>query len=319
MSKYIVGLDIGTTKIACFIGERAENDKIRILGFGKTESVGVERGIVRNIRDTAESIRRAVSDASDMAKVDVEEVYVGIAGQHIKSRSNQGSVMIPDNHRQIEREDVERLINDQYRIMLDPGEEIIHVFPQTYSVDNEVLPPDIDPVGVAGRNLTANFHIVTGNAANVSNIRDAVKDAGLRIKGVVLEPIASAHAVLDRGDKDAGVALVDIGGGTTDIAIFQEGIIRHTSVLPLAGNVITNDIRENCGCLRTAASSPPTTSSPSPASATRPPARFPSVPWQASSRPACRPSSSRYSTRYRSRALSASSLPESSSRVAVPA
>ena len=257
MSKYIVGLDIGTTKIACFIGERAENKtsagtsgKIRILGFGKTESVGVERGIVRNIRDTADSIRRAVSDASEMAKVPVEEVYVGIAGQHIKSRSNQGSVMIPDDHRRIEREDVDRLIGDQYRIMLDPGEEIIHVFPQTYSVDNEPLPPDIDPVGVAGRNLTANFHIVTGNAANVSNIRDAVRDAGLRIKGVVLEPIASAHAVLDSGDKDAGVALVDIGGGTTDIAIFQEGIIRHTSVLPLAGNVITNDIRENCKILK---------------------------------------------------------------------
>ena len=250
MSKYIVGLDIGTTKIACFIGERAENGKIRILGFGKTESVGVERGIVRNIRDTADSIRRAVADASDMAKLPVEEVYVGIAGQHIKSRSNQGSVMIPDDHRQIEREDVDRLIGDQYRIMLEPGEEIIHVFPQVYTVDNEPLPPDIDPVGVAGRNLTANFHIVTGNTANVSNIRDAVRDAGLRIRGVVLEPIASAHAVLDAGDKDAGVALVDIGGGTTDIAIFQEGIIRHTSVLPLAGNVITNDIRENCKILK---------------------------------------------------------------------
>ena len=250
MSKYIVGLDIGTTKIACFIGERAENGKIRILGFGKTESVGVERGIVRNIRDTADSIRRAVADASDMAKLPVEEVYVGIAGQHIKSRSNQGSVMIPDDHRQIEREDVDRLIGDQYRIMLEPGEEIIHVFPQVYTVDNEPLPPDIDPVGVAGRNLTANFHIVTGNTANVSNIRDAVRDAGLRIRGVVLEPIASAHAVLDDGDKDAGVALVDIGGGTTDIAIFQEGIIRHTSVLPLAGNVITNDIRENCKILK---------------------------------------------------------------------
>ena len=250
MTNYIVGLDIGTTKIACFIGERAENGKIRILGFGKTESVGVERGIVRNIRDTADSIRRAVADASDMAKLPVEEVYVGIAGQHIKSRSNQGSVMIPDDHRQIEREDVDRLISDQYRIMLEPGEEIIHVFPQVYTVDNEPLPPDIDPVGVAGRNLTANFHIVTGNTANVSNIRDAVRDAGLRIRGVVLEPIASAHAVLDAGDKDAGVALVDIGGGTTDIAIFQEGIIRHTSVLPLAGNVITNDIRENCKILK---------------------------------------------------------------------
>ena len=250
MSQYIVGLDIGTTKIACFIGERAENGKIRIVGFGKTESVGVERGIVRNIRSTSESIRRAVAEASEMAKCDVEEVYVGIAGQHIKSRSNRGSVMIPDEHRQIEQEDVDRLVEDQYRIMLDPGEEIIHVFPQKFTVDNEDLAPDIDPVGVAGKCLMADFHIVTGNTANLQNIRDAVKDAGYRIKNVVLEPIASAYAVLDERDKDAGVALVDIGGGTTDIAIFQEGIIRHTSVLPLAGNVITNDIRENCKILK---------------------------------------------------------------------
>ena len=250
MSNYIVGLDIGTTKIACFIGERAEKGKIRILGFGKTESLGVERGIVRNIENTADSIRKAVADASEMAKVDVTEVYVGIAGQHIKSRSNQGSIIIPEDHRKIERKDVEHLIEDQYRIMLDPGEEIIHVFPQTYTVDNEVLSPEINPVGVAGRNLTACFHIVTGNTANLRNIRDAVEDAGYRIKGVVLEPIASAYAVLDDNDKNAGVALVDIGGGTTDIAIFQDGIIRHTSVLPLAGNVITNDIRENCKILK---------------------------------------------------------------------
>ena len=246
----IVGLDIGTTKIACFIGERAENGKIRIVGFGKTDSVGVERGAVRNIRSTAESIRHAVADASEMAKYDVKEVYVGIAGQHIKSRSNRGSVMIPEDHRQIEQEDVDRLIEDQYRIMLEPGEEIIHVFPQKFTVDNEDLAPDIDPVGVAGKCLMADFHIVTGNTANLQNIRDAVMDAGFRIKNVVLEPIASAYAVLDDRDKDAGVALVDIGGGTTDIAIFQEGIIRHTSVLPLAGNVITNDIRENCKILK---------------------------------------------------------------------
>lgn len=247
---YIVGLDIGTTKIACFIGERAEKGKIRIVGFGKTESVGVERGIVKNIRSTADSIRRAVNDASEMAKFDVEEVYVGIAGQHIKSRSNQGSVMIPEDHRLIEKSDVDRLIEDQYRIMLEPGEEIIHVFPQNYIVDNDKLDPDIDPVGVAGKCLVANFHIVTGNTSNVRNIRDAVAEAGLRIKGMVLEPIASAYAVLDMGDKAAGVALVDIGGGTTDIAIFQEGIIRHTTVLPLAGNVITNDIRDNCKILK---------------------------------------------------------------------
>lgn len=250
MNKYIVGLDIGTTKIACFIGERSQNGKIRILGFGKTESVGVERGVVRNIRDTSESIRRAVAEASEMAKYDVEEVYVGIAGQHIKSRSNTGSVMIPDEHRQIEKSDVDRLIDDQYRVMLEPGEEIIHVFPQSFTVDNDKLEPEINPVGVAGKCLMANFHIVTGNAANVRNIRDAVEEAGLKIKGVVLEPIASAYAVLDERDKNAGVALVDIGGGTTDIAIFQDGIIRHTSVLPLAGNVITNDIRESCKILK---------------------------------------------------------------------
>lgn len=250
MNKYIVGLDIGTTKIACFIGERAQNDKIRIVGFGKTESIGVERGIVKNIRDTADSIRRAVEDASEMAKYEVDEVYVGIAGQHIKSCSNQGSVMIPENHRQIEQSDVDRLIEDQYRVMLEPGEEIIHVFPQNFIVDNDKLDVDINPVGVAGKRLEANFHIVTGNAANIRNIRDAVLDAGLHVKGVVLEPIASAYAVLDGRDKDAGVALVDIGGGTTDIAIFQDGIIRHTSVIPLAGNVITNDIRENCKILK---------------------------------------------------------------------
>ena len=246
----IVGLDIGTTKIACFIGERAENGKIKIVGFGRTDSVGVERGVVRNIRSTAESIRHAVADASEMAKCEVSEVYVGIAGQHIKSRSNKGSLMIPSDHRMIEEEDVRRLIDDQYHILLEPGEEIIHVFPQSYTVDNDILDTDISPVGVAGKCLMADFHIVTGNTSNLRNIRDAVEEAGLRIKDVVLEPVASAFAVLDDRDKGAGVALVDIGGGTTDIAIFQEGIIRHTSVLPLAGNVITNDIRENCKILK---------------------------------------------------------------------
>lgn len=250
MSNYIVGLDIGTTKIACFVGERAPNDKIRIIGFGKTESVGVERGIVKNIKDTAKSIQKAVADASEMAKYDITEVYVGIAGHHIKSRTNHGSIMIPEEHRQIERSDVERLIENQYRLMLEPGEEIIHVFPQTFIVDNDMLDVEINPVGVAGKCLEANFHIVTGNAANIRNIRDAVVLAGLTIKGVVLEPIASAYAVLDERDKNAGVALVDIGGGTTDIAIFQDGIIRHTSVLPLAGNIITQDIHDNCKILK---------------------------------------------------------------------
>lgn len=249
MNKYIVGLDIGTTKIACFIGERASDGKIRIVGFGKTESVGVELGVVKNILDTAKSIRRAVADASEMAKYEVTEVYVGVAGQHIKSRPNQGSVMIPEGQRRIEQSDIDRLIADQYRVMLNPGEEIVHVFPQTYEVDGEVLSQETNPVGVNGKRLSANFHVVTGNATSICNIRDAVREAGLKIKGFVLEPIASSHAVLDDRDKQAGVVLVDIGGGTTDIAIFYDGIIRHTSVLPLAGNVITNDIREGCKIL----------------------------------------------------------------------
>ena len=246
----VVGLDIGTTKIACFIGQRAENDKIKIIGFGKTPSKGVERGVVKNIKDTARSIQKAVEIASEQAGIPVSEVYVGIAGQHIKSIQNMGTVVIPPEHKFIEQEDVDRLIEEQHNIMLNPGEDIIHIFPQNYVVDGEELSPDVEPVGVAGKQLKSNFHIVTGNTMNLINIHDSVERAGLTIKGVVLEPIASAYAVLDNTDRDAGVALVDIGGGTTDIAIFHEGVIRHTTVLPLAGNAITNDIKEDCKILR---------------------------------------------------------------------
>lgn len=249
-NEIIVGLDIGTTKIACFIGQRGENGKVKILGYSKTESLGVERGVVRNIKLTSDSIRKAVMAASDMAGVDVDEVYVGIAGQHIKSVRGQGSIMVPSEHKYIEQEDVDRLIEDQRHIMLRPGEEIIHVFPQTYSVDGEELGNDLDPVGVAGNKLEGTFHIVTGNTTNLQNIHQSVTLADLKVKGVVLEPIASSYAVLDDGDREAGVALVDIGGGTTDIAIFYEGIIRHTAVLPLAGNAITNDIKEGCMIMR---------------------------------------------------------------------
>ncbi len=246
----IVGLDIGTTKIACFIGKRSENDKIKIIGFGKTPSKGVDRGVVKNIKDTAVSIQKAVEMASEQAGMPVHEVYVGIAGQHIKSIQTMGTVVIPPEHTYIEQEDVDRLIEEQHNIMLNPGEDIIHIFPQNYVVDGEELSPDVEPVGVAGKQLKSNFHIVTGNTINLINIHNSVERAGLTIKGVVLEPIASAFAVLDNTDRNAGVALVDIGGGTTDIAIFHEGVIRHTTVLPLAGNAITNDIKEGCKILR---------------------------------------------------------------------
>jgi cell division protein FtsA len=253
-NQIIVGLDIGTTKIACFLGQRDENTKkVHILGYGKTPSLGVEHGVVRNILTTAESIKKAVEMAADQANVDIEEVYVGIAGQHIKSMQNQGSIMIPGDHKYITQEDVEKLIADQHQIMLAPGEQIIHVFPQSFIVDGEELSNEVSPVGVAGKQLKANFHIVTGNNNNLTNIRDAVNKAGLKIKGVVLEPIASAYAVLDDRDRSAGVALVDIGGGTTDIAIFQDGVIRHTSVLATAGKAITNDIKEGCNIMQSQA------------------------------------------------------------------
>ncbi|MBR3784450.1 MAG: cell division protein FtsA [Bacteroidales bacterium] len=249
-NEIIVGLDIGTTKIACFVGMRGENGKVKILGFGKTESIGVEHGVVKGITQTADSITKAVNEAADQANVDIDEVWVGIAGQHIKSNPSHGSIMIPAEHTLIEQEDVDRLIDEQYNIQLPPGEEIIHVFPQQYIVDREPLSRDIPPVGVAGKSLEADFHMVTANVQNLQYIKYAVERAGLKIKGVVLEPIASAKAVLDDSDRDAGVAMVDIGGGTTDIAIFHDGIIRHTSVLPLAGNAITNDIREGCNILK---------------------------------------------------------------------
>ena len=254
-NEIIVGLDIGTTKIACFVGIRTDNDKVKILGFGKTDSKGVEHGVVKNISDTAESIRRAVGEAADQADVDIDEVWVGIAGQHIKSRPSHGSVMIPTDHRLIAQEDVDRLVAEQYNTMLEPGEEIIHIFPQQFIVDREALSREVSPVGVAGKTLEADFHMVTANVQNLQYIKYAVQDAGLHIKGVVLEPVASAKAVLDDSDRDAGVAMVDIGGGTTDIAIFHDGIIRHTSVLPLAGNAITNDIREGCNILKRQAES----------------------------------------------------------------
>lgn len=253
-NEIIVGLDIGTTKIACCIGKRGENGKVHILGIGKSESPGVIRGAVVNITDTAESIKKAVRQASEQASTDVSEVYVGIAGQHIKSVQKQGSFTIPEDHHQITREDVEQLKNDQKRLLLGPGDEVIHIFPQNYYVDGNCL-DGVNPVGVAGKLLQADFHIVTGNIDNIKHIYESVELAGYAVKGMVLEPVASAYSVLDNLERNAGVALVDIGGGTTDVAIFHEGVIRHTSVLPLAGMSITEDIRRSCNIMRNQAES----------------------------------------------------------------
>lgn len=246
----IVGLDIGTTKIACLIGVRDEENKgkIKIIGHGKVASVGVEHGEVKNIINATESIKQAVAMAAEEANCSVEDVYVGIAGQHIQSQKNRGVVSISPQQPFIEEKDVKRLIEEQYNIPLDPGVEIIHIFPQTYFVNNEEL-HDIDPIGCSGVRLAADFHIVTGKTNNIKNIIASVQRAGLNVKGIVLEPIASGMAVLTQQDRDAGVALVDIGGGTTDVAIFTDGVIRHTHVIPLAGKSITEDIKKGCTVL----------------------------------------------------------------------
>jgi cell division protein FtsA len=246
-SPIIVGLDIGTTKICVTVGRRSGNNKIELLGVGKAESAGVNRGVVANIHKTVSSIRDAVSGAEGQSNVDIKVVNVGIAGQHIKSIQHRGIFTKGDDD-EINHDDIERLISDMYKLVLPPGEEIIHVLPQEFTIDNE--PGIKEPVGMAGRRIEANFHIISGRVTDIKNIKKCVDNSDLEVSSLVLEPLASSEAVLDEEEKMAGVVLVDIGGGTTDVAIFHEGIIRHTAVIPLGGNIVTEDIRQGCAVLR---------------------------------------------------------------------
>ena len=240
----VVGLDIGTTKIACLVGRKTEHDKIEILGIGKAPSLGVTRGVVSNIEKTVQSIRSAVEEAEAKSGIEINVVNVGIAGQHIKSLQHRGMITRDSIEEEISQKDVDELIDDMYKLVMMPGEEIIHVLPQEYIVDRQ--PGIKDPIGMSGVQLEANFHIITGQMAAARNIFKCVHKAGLEVAELILEPLASSSAVISEEEKEAGVALVDIGGGTTDIAIFHDGIIRHTAVIPFGGNVITEDIKEGC-------------------------------------------------------------------------
>lgn len=250
MTTVIVGLDIGTTKIACFVGTKNEHGKIEILSMGKSESLGVSRGMVSNINNTVESIKLAVEEAKTRlsGELIIRNVIVGIAGQHIKSVQHRGIHTRNQTDTEVSQKDIDALIEDMYRLVMQPGEAIIHVLPQEYIVDSEQGIKD--PIGMSGVRLEANFHIITGQVTAAMNINKCVQRAGLEVKETILEPIASAEAVLSNEEKDAGIVLVDIGGGTTDIAIFHEGIIRHTAVIPFGGNVITDDIKEGCSIMR---------------------------------------------------------------------
>ena len=244
----IVGLDIGTTKIACIVGRKDKHGKIEILGHGKTESIGVKRGVVANIEHTVQSIKTAVAMAEQKSEVEIKSVHVGIAGQHIRSLQHSGNIIRKNPEKEISAAEINQLTQSMYGLNMAPGEEIIDVIPQEYIVDNES--GIRQPVGMLGNTLEANFHIIIGQTTAAQNIYKCIKKAGLETVNLILEPIASAIAVLSEEEKEAGVALVDIGGGTTDIAIFQDDIIRHTAVIPFGGDVITEDVREGCTIIK---------------------------------------------------------------------
>jgi len=246
-AKYSVGLDIGTTKIVAIIGKENEYGKIEVVGIGRSRSLGVHRGVVNNITQTIQSIQQAVEQAEANSGLRIGSVTVGIAGQHIRSLQHSDYITRPDSEEVIGEEDLEKLCNQVYKLVMLPGEEIIHVLPQEYKVDGQAEIKQ--PIGMYGGRLEANFHVVVGQVSSIKNIGRCIKSAGLDLDNITLEPLASANAVLSQEEKEAGVALIDIGGGTTDLAIFKDGIIRHTAVIPFGGNVITEDIKEGCSII----------------------------------------------------------------------
>ena len=242
-----VGLDIGTTKIVAMVGRYNEYNKLEILGIGKSKSLGVHRGVVNNITQTIQSIQQAIQEAESASGRKIRDVVVGIAGQHIRSLQHSDYITRPDPDEVIGPEDIDKLCSQVHKLVMLPGEEIIHVLPQEYKVDGQAEIKE--PIGMYGGRLEANFHVVVGQVSSIRNIGRCVKSAGLNLDDITLEPLASANAVLSQEEKEAGVALIDIGGGTTDLAIFKDGIIRHTAVIPFGGNVITEDIKEGCSII----------------------------------------------------------------------
>ncbi len=248
----IVGLDIGTTKIAAIAGRKNEFGKLEILGFGRANSNGVQHGMVLNIDQTIKAIQTALENCyASNPNLEISEVYVGIAGHHIKSLQTRGDIVRQNIEEEISQGEIDRLIADQYRTYIPAGDQIIDVIPQEFTVDNFQNIPN--PIGYSGVKVGANFHIITGDKNAIRNINRSVDKAGLITKDLVLQPLASAAAVMCDQDLEAGVAIVDIGGGTTDLAVFYEGILKHTAVIPFGGENITNDIKTGLGVLKTQA------------------------------------------------------------------
>lgn len=251
-SPIIVGLDIGTTKIAAIAGRKNEFGKLEILGFGRANSNGVQHGLVLNIEQTRKAIVQALESLhKSNPSLEVKEVYVGIAGQHIKSLQTRGDIVRQDAEIEIFKEEIEQLINNQRKTFIPAGDQIIDVIPMDFHVDN--IPNIKDPIGYNGVKVGANFHIITGDRNAIRNIHRSVDRSGLSTRELVLQPLASASAVMTDVDIEAGVAILDIGGGTSDLAVFYEGILKHTAVIPFGGENITNDIKTGLGVLRSQA------------------------------------------------------------------
>ena len=245
----IVGLDIGTTKIAAIAGRKNEFGKLEILGFGRANSNGVQHGMVLNIEQTIKSIQSALENCyASNPNLEIEEVYVGIAGHHIKSLHTRGDIVRQENEETISQAEIDRLIADQYKTYIPAGDQIIDIIPQEFTVDN--FQNITNPIGYSGVKVGANFHIITGDKTAIKNIKKCVDRSGLITKDLVLQPLASAAAVMCEQDMEAGVAIVDIGGGTTDLAVFYEGVLKHTAVIPFGGENITTDIKVGLSVLK---------------------------------------------------------------------
>ncbi|MDZ7317123.1 MAG: cell division protein FtsA [candidate division KSB1 bacterium] len=238
-AEIITGVDIGTTKIGCYIAEVTE-DEVRIIGVGTTQSEGLKYGVVVDVDKTVRSIQTAVKKAEDMADVDVDAVFVGIAGDHIRSINGRGVVAISGEDGEVTPDDVRRVIDAAKAVALPIDREIIHILPQEFMVDD--MKGIRDPVGMKGVRLEAEVHIVTGAIASAQNLHRCIEKAGYRVADIVLEPLASSYSVLNEDQKELGCILIDIGGGTSDIALFYEGCIRHTAVVALGGRNVTNDL-----------------------------------------------------------------------------
>ncbi|MCC6350629.1 MAG: cell division protein FtsA [Candidatus Eisenbacteria bacterium] len=239
-TRTFVGLDIGTTKINCIVAEQASSGEVRIVGVGNAPSEGLRRGVVVELEKTITSIGRAVEEAERMAGTEVKGVYAGIAGDHIRSINSRGVIAVARKDNEIASADVERVVEAAKAIAIPMDREIIHVIPQEFLVDDQ--DGIKDPVGMSGVRLEAEVHIITGAVTSAKNICRAIQRTGLKVHDLVLEPLASAQAVLDDDERALGVVLLDIGGGTTDVAVFHEGSIRHTAIIPYGGASVTSDI-----------------------------------------------------------------------------